>query len=193
MGSCELTVLLEMGPLRTTGEAWKGGLQSPHPLSRSVPPRGALLLLKSTVCQMSFDCTFKLVEISYPFDFLGKRVPVMNCTVEESRWSNTLYIWDPEIERAASCVIPMDFWYPDKVIMKVWGTNILWVWHKRRNLTLRGEKRKRKSGIKKKKKWHKKEKRKSGINKWHRKPTLSTFSALIMIGRGKKINKTKAS
>ena len=30
-----------MGPLRTTGEAWKGGLQghtSPYPLSRSVPP-----------------------------------------------------------------------------------------------------------------------------------------------------------
>ena len=37
--SCELTLLLEMGPLRTTGEAWKGGLQgrtSPYPLSRSV-------------------------------------------------------------------------------------------------------------------------------------------------------------
>ena len=30
-----------MGPLRTAGEAWKGGLQgrtSPYPLSRSVPP-----------------------------------------------------------------------------------------------------------------------------------------------------------
>ena len=42
-GSCELTLLLEMGPLRTTGEAWKGGLQgrtSPYPLSRSVPPPG---------------------------------------------------------------------------------------------------------------------------------------------------------
>ena len=41
-GSCELTLLLEMGPLRATGEAWKGGLQgrtSPYPLSRSVPPR----------------------------------------------------------------------------------------------------------------------------------------------------------
>ena len=41
MGSCELTLLLEMRPLRTTGEAWKGGLQgrtSPYPLSRSVPP-----------------------------------------------------------------------------------------------------------------------------------------------------------
>ena len=40
-GSCELTLLLEMGPLRTAGEAWKGGLQgrtSPYPLSRSVPP-----------------------------------------------------------------------------------------------------------------------------------------------------------
>ena len=40
-GSCELTLLVEMGPLQTTGEAWKGGLQghtSPYPLSRSVPP-----------------------------------------------------------------------------------------------------------------------------------------------------------
>ena len=40
-GSCELTPLLEMGPLRAAGEAWKGGLQgrtSPYPLSRSVPP-----------------------------------------------------------------------------------------------------------------------------------------------------------
>ena len=40
-GSCELTLLLEMGPLRAAGEAWKGGLQgrtSRYPLSRSVPP-----------------------------------------------------------------------------------------------------------------------------------------------------------
>ena len=40
-GSCELTLLLEMGPLRAAGEAWKGDLQgrtSPYPLSRSVPP-----------------------------------------------------------------------------------------------------------------------------------------------------------
>ena len=40
-GACELTHLLGMGPLRTAGEAWKGGLQgctSPYPLSRSVPP-----------------------------------------------------------------------------------------------------------------------------------------------------------
>ena len=38
-GSFELTHLLEMGLLRTTGEAWKGGLQgrtSPYPLSWSV-------------------------------------------------------------------------------------------------------------------------------------------------------------
>ena len=43
-GSCELTLLLEMGPLRAAGEAWKGGLQgrtSPYPLSRSVPPPGS--------------------------------------------------------------------------------------------------------------------------------------------------------
>ena len=42
-GSCELTLLLEMGPLQTAGEAWKGDLQgrtSPYPLSRSVPPQG---------------------------------------------------------------------------------------------------------------------------------------------------------
>ena len=41
-GSCERTLLLEMGPLRAAEEAWKGGLQghtSPYPLSRSVPPR----------------------------------------------------------------------------------------------------------------------------------------------------------
>ena len=40
-GSCELTLLLEIGPLRVAGEAWKGGLQghtSPYPLSMSVPP-----------------------------------------------------------------------------------------------------------------------------------------------------------
>ena len=40
-GSCELTLLLEMGPLWAAGEAWKGGLQgrtSPYPLSRSVTP-----------------------------------------------------------------------------------------------------------------------------------------------------------
>ena len=39
-GSCELTLLLEMRPLRAAREAWKGGLQgrtSPYPLSRSVP------------------------------------------------------------------------------------------------------------------------------------------------------------
>ena len=48
-GACELifasergVLWTEMGPLRTTGEAWKGGLQgrtSPYPLSRSLPPR----------------------------------------------------------------------------------------------------------------------------------------------------------
>ena len=40
-GSCELTLLLEMGPLRAAGEAWKGdpqGRTSSYPLSRSVPP-----------------------------------------------------------------------------------------------------------------------------------------------------------
>ena len=40
-GSCERTLLLEMGPLRAAEEAWKGGLQgrtSPYLLSRSVPP-----------------------------------------------------------------------------------------------------------------------------------------------------------
>ena len=40
-GSCEPTLLLEMGPLRAAGDAWKGGLQgltSPYPPSRSWPP-----------------------------------------------------------------------------------------------------------------------------------------------------------
>ena len=44
MGSCEVTLLLEMGPLRSTGEACKGGLQgrtSPYPLSwRVCRPQG---------------------------------------------------------------------------------------------------------------------------------------------------------
>ena len=47
-GSCELTLSLEMGPLRAAGEAWKGGLQgrtSPYPLSRSVPPPGRIMSL----------------------------------------------------------------------------------------------------------------------------------------------------
>ena len=42
-GSCELTLLLEMGPLRAAGEAWKGGLQgrtSPYPLFRGLRYRG---------------------------------------------------------------------------------------------------------------------------------------------------------
>ena len=49
-GSCELTLLLEMGPLRAAGEAWKGGLQgctSPYPLSRSVPPPPGLDIYKN--------------------------------------------------------------------------------------------------------------------------------------------------
>ena len=63
-GSCELTLLLEMGPLRAAGEAWKGGLQgrtSPYPLSRSVPPwalftqltypRALLPIFESNVCR----------------------------------------------------------------------------------------------------------------------------------------------
>ena len=42
-GSCELTLLLEMGPLRAAGEVWKGGLQgrtSPYsPFLGQCPPR----------------------------------------------------------------------------------------------------------------------------------------------------------
>ena len=56
-GSCELTLLLEMGPLWAAGEAWKGGLQgrtSPYPLSRSVPPRDTayffVILWSMTLC-----------------------------------------------------------------------------------------------------------------------------------------------
>ena len=40
-GSCELTLLLEMGPLWTTGEAWKGGFSGPHipyPFLGQCPP-----------------------------------------------------------------------------------------------------------------------------------------------------------
>ena len=46
-GAFELRLLLEMGPLWTTGEAWKGGLQdstSPYPLSRSVTSPGGLIM-----------------------------------------------------------------------------------------------------------------------------------------------------
>ena len=49
-GSCELTLLLEMGPLRAAGEAWKGGLQgrtSPYPfLGQCPPPPGVLIILE---------------------------------------------------------------------------------------------------------------------------------------------------
>ena len=51
-GSCELTLLLEMGPLRAAGEAWKGGLQgrtSPYPLSRSVPPPDSLYMVMTSL------------------------------------------------------------------------------------------------------------------------------------------------
>ena len=47
-GSCELTLLLKMGPFWTTGEAWKGGLQgrtSPYPFLGQCPPREWLLTL----------------------------------------------------------------------------------------------------------------------------------------------------
>ena len=55
-GSCELTLLLEMGSLRTSGEAWKGGLQgrtSPYPLSRSVTP-GFNLIVKQAICHVIY-------------------------------------------------------------------------------------------------------------------------------------------
>ena len=60
-GSCELTLWLEMGPLRAAGEAWKGGLQgrtSPYPLSRSVPPPGNLprtILWLSNLVKITLD------------------------------------------------------------------------------------------------------------------------------------------
>ena len=47
-GSCELTPLLEMGPLRAAGEAWKAGVfraAHPHtPFLGQCPPPGLLLV-----------------------------------------------------------------------------------------------------------------------------------------------------
>ena len=56
-GSCELTLLLEMGPLRTTGEGWKGGLQgriSLYPFSRSVPPPPCIAQYKANPLKIIF-------------------------------------------------------------------------------------------------------------------------------------------
>ena len=46
-GSCELTLLLEMGPLRAAAEAWRGVFRAAHPHTPFLgqcPPPGALLL-----------------------------------------------------------------------------------------------------------------------------------------------------
>ena len=67
-GSCELTLLLEMGPLRAAGEAWKGGLQgctSPYPLSRSVPPPRVSWVYKNTCgCLFSSDIQWSCGDLS---------------------------------------------------------------------------------------------------------------------------------
>ena len=63
-----------MGPLQTTGEAWKGGLRgrtSPYPFSRSVPPPpGALcgrMLHFDMIC-----CTFKIKVLPH-YSCAGKK------------------------------------------------------------------------------------------------------------------------
>ena len=64
-GSCELTLLLEMGPLQTAGEVWKGGLQgstSPYPLSRSVPPPGGWP--EMSIYRRNFYISLKRFQIS---------------------------------------------------------------------------------------------------------------------------------
>ena len=64
-GSCELTLLLEMGPLRAAGEAWKGGLQgrtSPYPLSRSLPPWDILFH-----CDLWISCGYNRFTEEMPF------------------------------------------------------------------------------------------------------------------------------
>ena len=61
-GSCELTLLLEMGPLRAAGGAWKGGLQgrtSPYHLSRSVPPPGNIVLQTDRKRRLIATLSFK--------------------------------------------------------------------------------------------------------------------------------------
>ena len=69
----------------------KTGLNKVHYKSNKTAWKGnkkALLLLENTVCQMSFDCSFKLVEFFNPFDIIGKWIPVMYCTVKQCNSSN---------------------------------------------------------------------------------------------------------
>ena len=83
-GSCELTLLLEMGPLRAAGEAWKGGLQgrtSPYPLSRSVPPRAIKMSLVWSTSNSKIALSQKDFGLFLFFVFLI-----------HNEWSSTLLI-----------------------------------------------------------------------------------------------------
>ena len=66
-GSCELTLLLEMGPLRAAGEAWKGGLQgrtSPYPFLGQCPP-GARL--STTFAPGRKLCAYALLRFKFQY------------------------------------------------------------------------------------------------------------------------------
>ena len=96
LGSCELTfklLLPQMGPLRTTGKVWNGGLQcrtSKYPLSRLVPlPRTVLYMHVRHVGTSLF--TFKLLcnEV-YIWILLGH--PVKHIDITANLKSYTLYL-----------------------------------------------------------------------------------------------------
>ena len=93
-GSCELTLLLEMEPLRTAGAAWSGGLLHPHtPLSRSVPP-GHLIQENSygwTWWKESlYSSSLSILELSMPplWSTLEEKIQflLLNLSLTQSYW-----------------------------------------------------------------------------------------------------------
>ena len=65
-------LLLEMGPLRVAGEAWKGGLQgctSPYPLSRSVPPPRVVLWYRPNLTAAILKYPHTQTEVSQGWGF----------------------------------------------------------------------------------------------------------------------------
>ena len=63
-GSCELTLLLEMGPLRAAGEAEKGVFRATHPhipfLGQSPPPPGSMLSCWSGYLNFMFHIVMEI-------------------------------------------------------------------------------------------------------------------------------------
>ena len=116
-GSCELTLLLEMGPLQTAGEVWKGGLQghtSPYPLSRSVPP-GCFLKILVVILR-----TTELI--------LGLFVLMTMHNYVKSKYGNTVLKHDKfrkENETFDNIDLSSEFGTPAE---RVWGTCCNWIW-----------------------------------------------------------------